>query len=139
VFIVVLDSVRSRRLREPERLGAYIAAVFRFKRWRHWRLASSAVDAPVESLDLEGAEKTPEVTLRDAEEWKLARTALSFCAKRDRDILVRFYLEDQARDQICREMQLTPTQFRLLKSRAKDRFGKIGRQLVGGCVPAFAP
>jgi RNA polymerase sigma-70 factor (ECF subfamily) len=130
VFIIVLDNIRSQRLRDPERLGGYIGAVFKFRRWRHWQMASATVGPPVESFDVEAAGKSPEGMLRDSEHWDLAKTALARCSERDRNILVRFYLDEQAREQICREMELTPTQFRLLKSRAKDRFGRIGRQLM---------
>ena len=130
VFIIVLGNIRSQLVRDPDRLTAYIAAVFKFRRWRSWHTASATVDTPVESLDLEAAGKTPEAVVRDTEHWKLVRSALSCCSERDRNILVRFYLYDQAREEICREMRLTPTQFRLLKSRAKDRFGRIGRELM---------
>jgi DNA-directed RNA polymerase specialized sigma subunit len=47
---------------------------------------------------------------------------------RDRNILTRFYLQEQSQDQICAEMNLTETQFRLLKSRAKARFGELGQK-----------
>jgi RNA polymerase sigma-70 factor (ECF subfamily) len=47
---------------------------------------------------------------------------------RDREILTRFYLDEQTQEQICGEMNLTETQFRLLKSRAKARFGELGRR-----------
>ena len=49
-------------------------------------------------------------------------------SERDRDILIRFYLKEQPQEQICKEMALTETQFRLLKSRAKAKFGEIGRK-----------
>jgi DNA-directed RNA polymerase specialized sigma subunit len=41
--------------------------------------------------------------------------------KRDREILERFYLREQNAQQICAEMRLTETQFRLFKSRAIAR------------------
>jgi RNA polymerase sigma-70 factor (ECF subfamily) len=47
---------------------------------------------------------------------------------RDREILTRFYLQEESQDQICSEMALSETQFRLLKSRAKARFGELGRK-----------
>jgi hypothetical protein len=37
-------------------------------------------------------------------------------------------LKEQPQEQICREMDLTETQFRLLKSRAKAKFGEIGKK-----------
>jgi RNA polymerase sigma-70 factor (ECF subfamily) len=59
---------------------------------------------------------------------ELMKSALEALSQRDRDILVRFYLQEQSQEQICREMSLTETQFRLLKSRAKAKFGEIGRK-----------
>jgi DNA-directed RNA polymerase specialized sigma24 family protein len=47
---------------------------------------------------------------------------------RDKEILTRFYLRGQSQEKICQEMRLTETQFRLLKSRAKARFGELGRK-----------
>jgi RNA polymerase sigma factor (sigma-70 family) len=58
----------------------------------------------------------------------LMKSVLDSLSKRDRDILVRFYLNEEPQEQICREMALTETQFRLLKSRAKARFGEIGKK-----------
>ena len=55
-------------------------------------------------------------------------TSLQVLSQRNRDILERFYLEEQRPEQICEEMDLTETQFRLLKSRAKSKFGEIGRR-----------
>jgi hypothetical protein len=40
---------------------------------------------------------------------------------------MRFYLQEQSPRQICRDLGLTPTQFRLTKSRAKARFTELGR------------
>ena len=59
---------------------------------------------------------------------ELMKSALASLSDRDRDILVRFYLKEQPQEQICREMSLTETQFRLLKSRAKAKFGEVGKK-----------
>ena len=56
---------------------------------------------------------------------------------RDKEILTRFYLRGQTQGKICREMQLTETQFRLLKSRAKARFGELGRKRLAMAEPEF--
>jgi DNA-directed RNA polymerase specialized sigma subunit len=53
-------------------------------------------------------------------------------SRRDREILTRFYLQEQSQEQICRDMKLSETQFRLLKSRAKARFGALGRKKLQG-------
>ena len=62
---------------------------------------------------------------------ELMRLVLESLSRRDREILERFYLQEQSQEQICEEMSLSETQFRLLKSRAKARFGEIGRKKLG--------
>ena len=65
------------------------------------------------------------------------RDLLSTLSRREREILTRFYLHEQSKDQICEEMALTDTQFRLAKSRAKQRLSRMGQQLherAGGCL-----
>jgi DNA-directed RNA polymerase specialized sigma subunit len=57
---------------------------------------------------------------------------------RDREILTRFYLQEQTQEQICAEMNLTETQFRLLKSRAKARFGELGKRRLQKRGPGSA-
>jgi DNA-directed RNA polymerase specialized sigma24 family protein len=51
-------------------------------------------------------------------------------SSRDREILRRFYLLEQPQGLICQEMGLSHNQFRLLKSRAKAKFGKLGQRLA---------
>ena len=51
--------------------------------------------------------------------------------RRDREILTRFYLLGENRRQICSEMKLSYTQYRLLKSRAKARFAELGKRTLG--------
>ena len=50
------------------------------------------------------------------------RGILRAMSPRDREILRRFYLDEQTEEQICVEMELAPSQFKLLKSRAAARF-----------------
>jgi DNA-directed RNA polymerase specialized sigma24 family protein len=45
----------------------------------------------------------------------------------DREVLERFYIHCHSPERICREMKLTETQFRLLKSRAKSRLAKTAK------------
>jgi DNA-directed RNA polymerase specialized sigma subunit len=62
------------------------------------------------------------------EHEQMAESVLRSVSMRDREILTRFYLMEQSQEEICIEMNLSETQFRLLKSRAKARFGELGRK-----------
>ncbi|HVV44178.1 MAG TPA: hypothetical protein VHC72_03210 [Bryobacteraceae bacterium] len=57
---------------------------------------------------------------------------LNGISRRDRDILNRFYVLEQSQEQICADMGLSYNQFRLLKSRAKARFGELGKRVAEG-------
>jgi RNA polymerase sigma factor (sigma-70 family) len=70
----------------------------------------------------------PEQNLANRQKAELMRSVLMRLTPKDREILTRFYLQEQPQEQICQEMKLTETQFRLLKSRAKDRFGELGKK-----------
>lgn len=59
---------------------------------------------------------------------ELMTSVLRELSEKDREILTRFYLHEQTQEQICDDMELSDTQFRLLKSRAKNRFGELGRK-----------
>jgi DNA-directed RNA polymerase specialized sigma subunit len=60
---------------------------------------------------------------RDLVRWTLAQLS-----EREREILSRFYMQEQTQQQICLEMGLTHTQYRLLKWRSKARFGQLSRK-----------
>jgi len=131
VFLVISQAIQRGDLRDPERLMGYVRTVVRrtvaahIEEAVHSRRSLTDVDSGPPIPD-RGAD--PEQVAMAAQEQELAMRILKSISKRDRDILIRFYLQEQSQEQICREMQLTETQFRLIKSRAKARFGELGRQ-----------
>jgi len=130
-FLIVVNAIRKGDLREPERLMGFVRTVVR-------RQVAAYIEQAVhnrrEQADLESgitvADRTqnPEQEAIVRQKAELMKSALEALSQRDRDILVRFYLQEQSQEQICQEMSLTETQFRLLKSRAKAKFGEIGRK-----------
>lgn len=66
----------------------------------------------------------------ESEKHEIITRALESLTDRQREILIRFYLMEQTQERICREMRLTDTQFRLMKSRAKALFGRTGRKTL---------
>lgn len=132
-FLVVLGAIQRGELREPERLMGFVRTVVR-------RLVATHIDRLVEErrerTDLESGYATADDRLdpeKDAErrqKVQIMEQVLHTISRRDREILTRFYLYEQTQEQICREMGLNDTQFRLLKSRAKQRFAEIGKRKI---------
>jgi RNA polymerase sigma-70 factor (ECF subfamily) len=130
-FLIVVNAIKRGDLREPERLMGFVRTVVRRQVAGY---IENAVHTRRDQTDLESGasvadrKHNPEQEAMIREKAELMRSSLQALSKRDRDILVRFYLQEQPQEQICQEMSLTETQFRLLKSRAKAKFGEIGRK-----------
>lgn len=130
-FLVVVQAIREGKLREPAALPSYILGIARLTlcskigvRARHERLYGSLRHWIVSR----SGKMTPEDQLAEKERLQIMRSLLESLNEKERQILTRFYLHEQSKEQICREMDLTETQFRLAKSRAKQRLGRIGSQ-----------
>ncbi len=131
VFLTVTESILNGELREPKRLMGYVRTVVRRAVAAH---IDDAVQARRSHVDLEPGlrlsahEPTPEGRMIDEQSLDLARRVLGSLHRRDREVLTRFYLDGQSATEICREMDLSDTQFRLIKSRAKARFAQLGKR-----------
>jgi RNA polymerase sigma-70 factor (ECF subfamily) len=132
-FLIVVQAIRKGELREPERLMGFVRTVVR-------RQVAAQIDRSVQSrreqaeLDSRAAvsdlRDTPEEAAILRQHEQVAETVLRSVSGRDREILTRFYLMEQTQQEICDEMSLSETQFRLLKSRAKARFGELGKKTL---------
>ncbi len=130
-FVVVVQAIRRGELREPERLMGFVRTIVRrqvaahIDKVVHNRHEQAEFDSTVRVVDPRG---NPEEAAIFRQRIGLIRQVLGELSERDREILTRFYIDEQSQDQICLEMGLTETQFRLLKSRAKARFGELGKK-----------
>jgi RNA polymerase sigma-70 factor, ECF subfamily len=76
--------------------------------------------------------ENPERSMMAVQRAEIARKVLNGVSRRDREILNRFYVLEPSQERICSEMGLSYNQFRLLKSRAKARFGELGKRVAAG-------
>jgi DNA-directed RNA polymerase specialized sigma24 family protein len=102
----VLAGIRNGEVRQAESLPAFVQSVM------HRTVASEMRPViprtgfnPIWGADLDSAERV-----------------LRSLPSRDREILVRFYCQEQPVTKICRELGVTAREFRAIKSRAKDQF-----------------
>jgi RNA polymerase sigma-70 factor (ECF subfamily) len=130
-FVVVVQAIRRGELREPQRLMGFVRTVVRrqvaahIDRAVHSRREQTEIDSGTRVADPRG---NPEEAAIFRQRNALIQQVLGELSPRDGEILNRFYLDEQSQDQICAEMSLSETQFRLLKSRAKARFGELGKK-----------
>lgn len=130
-FLIVVQAIRRGDLREPDRLMGFVRTIMRrqvaahIDNAVHKRRDLTELDTGAPIADLS---HNPEQQAILEQKIALMEKVLLAVPRRDREILTRFYLDEQTQEEICSEMRLTETQFRLLKSRAKARFGEIGKR-----------
>ena len=131
IFLLITQSICRGDVRQPERLMGYVRTVLhrqvaaQIEELVRARRNMTGLDGNVELSD---HAPDPERGAIERQRAEMALRILCGIAKRDREVLIRFYLEEQSSAQICRDMKLTATQFRLIKSRAKARFGDLGKR-----------
>src|SRR5271154_447366 len=130
-FLIVVQAIRRGDLREPDRLMGFVRTVVRrqvaahIDQVVHSRRDELHLDVGVRVVD---GQRNPEQNMAFQQKVDFMAEILGQLSERDREILTRFYLHEETQDEICSGMHLTETQFRLLKSRAKARFGELGRR-----------
>ena len=130
VFLVVVEAIRQNQLHDPARLMGFVKTVLQRKIAAHLkatlRRRNLEQDITAEfSMADSGARPDDAVECR--ERTQIMQRVFSSLTQREREILERFYLQEQSANQIREEMKLTCTNYRVLKSRAKAKFGKTGR------------
>lgn len=128
IVVIVLESIQRGGLRDSERLPAFMRTIARRQMVAHIRGAIgrrqlSQVDPEVTAV----AGESPEARAAHRERIGQLRTVLLRLSRRDQEIIERFYFREQDADQICREMRITSTQFRLYKSRALAKCSALAR------------
>jgi len=130
-FILVLRAIRDGKINQADHLIGYIFTVVRRQITRcavltaHRRNQQVTVDenaqyVNAQVLDVEG-------NLMRNEQCRNLRNLLARLRPKDREVLTRFYLREQAKEVVCEQMRLTATQFRLVKNRAKTHFAELHR------------
>jgi RNA polymerase sigma-70 factor, ECF subfamily len=119
---------QANQIAHPEQIAGYVFQVA-MNHWRNHR--RSIAERPEKRADAKVLEALPQSepgadegieTHIAARVKELIRSMSSY---RDRAVLVRFYLDEQDRDVICREMQMTPSQFAKVLHRARGRLRRL--------------
>ena len=130
IFIVVLESILSESIRDPDRLMGFVKTVTHRCVARHIRLkvALRRHFVAIDRDEYPNYIDAPDRVLASADNAETALGLLRRLRQRDRDLLTRYYFFEEDPGRICRAMKLTETQFRLFKSRALSRCAEVARR-----------
>ena len=128
-FRLVVSAIRRGQLRDPERFMGFVYVVLR--RQAMLQIGQLVVGRRLKNIE-EGWRVPSAVNLEATafldQRLRFAAQILKQMPDLERAVLVEFYLNEKPAKQICEELGLTDTQFRLLKWKAKSRLGKLGRR-----------
>ncbi len=133
IFVDVVIAIQRGQLREPHRLMGFARTIARRKVSGYIDDAASTRRNQIDigsAFWLASPRATPETEMISREQQDLVRWTLAHLSEREGEILSRFYMQEQSQQQICLEMGLTHTQYRLLKWRSKARFEQMSRRQI---------
>ena len=127
-----LRKIREGSVRDPERLSGFVASLARNLAIQHGRRAAAHRNDAVHIGS--AADDDPLKQIVRAQDGVLVRRVLDeLPTERDREILLRYYLQEQDRDEICAVLGLTREHFARVLFRAKERFRELyERRLLAG-------
>lgn len=128
-ILAVVRGIQINGLRNPDCLIGYVRTIMKRQiACRVNRLSARSRDVNIDSIPEAVDANTPEQQLIHAQSMTIMQKVLRSLPARYREVLTRFYVLEQPAEQVMEEMGLTPTQFRLIKSRAKAQFAKRGQR-----------
>ena len=125
--VTTLEKLQNGEIARPENIGGYLYRVAINHLRNHCRKDRSAVSSADDLENLASQDNDPEWNLIGRPQWAAAvrRVLGELPTARDRDLLIRFYLQDEDKDDICRELNLSEEHFNRVIFRARNRFRKL--------------
>ncbi len=131
-FRIVLERLKTQPLEDPGGLGSFLAQTARNLVIAHRRKAGRQRTETGHQATLEAtaaADADPALILQSRSRVAAIRKVLEeIPLVRDREILVRVYLYDQDKEQVCRELGIGAEHYKLVVHRARERFRTLIEQ-----------
>lgn len=129
-FCIVIEKIRQGDVREQEKLPGFVCAVARNQVLKYFQQTARR-ESLVETEEVvsdhhhdRGSNQLEELLLK--EKVDLIRQVLrEMTHQRDIQVLSRFYLAEEDKEQICEDLGLTSRQFNLVLHRARERYREL--------------
>ena len=139
-FCIAIEKLRKTELETPERLAGYlrgIAVRVALNAGRRRKREPAGLDSSaIAAIPCNGRRQFQHVASEETQS-AVRKILQSMPVERDRELLVRFYVHDQDKQKICRELGLNSLHFNRVLFRAKNRFRKLLEKSAG--IADFMP
>ncbi len=125
-FALVLRKIRAGEVRQPERLAGFVSSLARNLAIEQFRRAGARRTSGMPDEDLASTAPSPlEVLLRTERAAAVRKVLAELPSERDRQVLLRFYLAEEEKDAICRDLGLSSLHFNRVVFRARERYREM--------------
>jgi RNA polymerase sigma-70 factor (ECF subfamily) len=140
-FARVFAALRSEgRIRQPERLGAFVNSLCNNVLLEHYRASQRDTsledeedqDFPAKDIDIFGAVAAKQM-------GEKVREILEELPERDRRLLRAIFIEERDKDDVCRDFGVDRDYLRVLLHRAKQSFKSLYLKSIAARPPGVAP
>jgi RNA polymerase sigma-70 factor, ECF subfamily len=133
-FKITIEKMRRGDVREPERLSGFICGVARNLAIDHVRRVRKSTNQEDVGITEHVSDPTPDPyeQLWRKERARIVRGIINeLRVKRDRDVILRYYIAEEDKEQICADLGLSREQFNGVIFRALKRYKELYEKLVG--------
>lgn len=132
-FVVMLRKLRAGELRNSDSLAAFISQTAVNLSIQHFRKEVRYEYSRDGIIELQAAHSDKNDEQLDSQTTRVMLDGVlkQLAVARDREILRRFYLSDDDKDEICRDLQLSSAHFDRVLYRAKQRMRELIDQQKG--------
>ncbi len=127
-FRIVLERLRAKGLENPAQLAGFIHATARNLVIAHFRKQARRKTEPnsavIERASHGGATQCDK-TMLDEQATMVRSVLAELRSERDRELLMRFYLDEEDKPAICAALNLTDKHFNRVIFRARERFREL--------------
>jgi RNA polymerase sigma-70 factor, ECF subfamily len=125
--VTTLEKLRSGEIAHPEKMGGYLYRVALNHLRNHHRKDRTALSSADALDELPACVNDPEWENVGRPQWASAARRMlgEMPVARDREVLARFYLDDEDKETICRELRLSEEHFNRVIFRARNRFREL--------------
>jgi RNA polymerase sigma-70 factor, ECF subfamily len=131
-FRLTIEKIRRGDPRDPDRLPGFVASLARNLAIDHLRRRARRRVEDVEAAEaFADPSPSPLDRLLDRERATLARQVIDgLGSDRDREVLYRFYIAEEDKEVICRQLALTSLHFNRVLHRARQRYRELFEEAV---------
>ena len=125
---IVFEKAKSGEIREPKRINGFVLSVVKNLAANHHRRSYSQPETPTDLHSERLIDESPS-PLNSLEKLRAAECVRQIIAElpkiRDRQILVRHYISEDDKGQICSDLGLSALHFNRVLFRARQRFKEL--------------